>query len=71
MKAQIMSLSNVEINKHLLPFAELLERWPDDSPCTNDAIATNSNIGKISTDDCLRLDDVFAIQNDVLRTTKN
>ncbi len=66
LKALTISPSNVEANKHFLPFAELLERWPNDSPCTNDAIAPNPNIGKISADDCLRLDDVFAIQNDVL-----
>ncbi len=52
-------------------FAELLERRTDHGFRRYDAMSTHSDVGEVSTDDRLRLDDILAVQDNVLRATKD
>ena len=49
-----------------LPLAKLLEGGPDDGPGADDAVSTDPNVGQVPADDGLVLNDVFAVQHDVL-----
>ena len=51
--------------------AELLEGRPDDGLTGDDAVAPHPHVGEVAADYGLGLDNVFTIEDDVLRTAKN
>ena len=51
--------------------AELLERWPDHGFARDDAVSADSDVGKIASDDRVTLDDVLAVQDDILGSTED
>ena len=54
-----------------LPFAKLLERRPDNSFWADHTVSSNPDVGQISSDNCLRLDNVLPVEDNVLRAAQN